>query len=260
MARKKKAASEPESKEETALATTEKPQVARSAEEIDKEWVSKVEELRTRKLTLAHDTLQFYYDVGLLATELTNSAAQDPAYRKYGSHTSDELMVQLGLGRSTFYAALQFVAFVDEETLQRMKAKMMPWSAVQVWLTVKEKKDRDKILSAMEKGKIKTRKEIRGAVKTANGNGTEKPSTSKASGMTLALSQVKSFNTTATQAESRALPGLVEALKLYKKGGEDASDTVQEKFEAELKEVKKHLTTIARLLDTAQKALEAAGA
>lgn len=243
---------------ETALATTEGPQIARNPEEIDKEWAEKINELKQRKLALASDTLQFYYDIGGLATELTNSAAQEPEYRKYGAHTSEELMVQLGLGKSTFYAAMQFVAFADDTQLDRMKATQMPWSAVQAWLTVEEAKKRESLLKKLESEKIKSRDDFRKAVDAAKGP-KQKPEKKPPDGATLALSQAKSFNTFATQAESKALPGLVESLKVYKKSHDDMSEKTAEKFDAEVKEAKKHVATMERLLNSVKKALEAAG-
>jgi hypothetical protein len=247
-----------EAKTETALATKKGPQIARSAEEIDKDWHSRVEELKKRKLSLAHDTLQFYHDVGGLATELTNEAAQDPEYRKYGSHTSEELMVQLALGKSTFYAAMQFAAFADKPALTRMKDMQMSWSAVQAWLTVEEAKNREKLLKQVESQKIKTRDQFRDAV--AKLTTPKTPDKKKPEGTTLALSQLRSFNTTAEQAASKALPGLIDGLKVYKKGAEDLSESNEKKFAEEIKAAKKHLATLTRLISSAEKALEAAGA
>ena len=254
MAKKKaKKAKKAKKDEETALATTDGKQIARSAEEIDKEWAERVEELRKRKLTLSHDTLQFYYDVGTLATELTNSAADEPEYRKYGSHTSEELAQKLRLGKSTFYAAIQFVAFTAEKKLQRMKDAQMPWSAVQAWLTVEEAKERENVLKKIESGKIKTREGLRKVVSEINSAGTPPPP--PPDGVTLALSQAKSFNTTISHMTTKALPELVESIKVYKKNSKKMSDATKVKFENEIDEAKKAIAVMTRMIGSAEKAL-----
>jgi hypothetical protein len=233
-------------------------------DEIEKTWASALTELRGRRHTLAGDMLQYRYDVGKIAIDLMNAAKQDPNKRKYGSHTIEEFALQLTESDSSIYDSVKFVNVVDPNLLAHLKKLEWPWSAVQSYVYLKKESNRKKLLEQSEKGKITTREQFRQLVEKLNADegaddDGQKPPKPKPATSTSALSQTQSFNTLASQMESKGLPGFIEAVKLFKKDSAGMTPAEAEKHTSLIKESKKHIAVIVRLIDSAEKVLADAG-
>lgn len=239
---------------EVAVATT-KSEIVYAPSDVEQRWASMIEDLKRRKYEAASGVLQYRYDVGKLAIQLSEDKSRELEGRMYGSHTTADICVALGESNSQLSGSVKFVRYCDERELDSLKQHQLPWRAVAALISVNDRKKYESLKKKFIEGKIEKSDELRKLVKEVNA-GEKASGVKKRGGGTSMATTFKALVTNLEQATSERVPNVIKALRDYAKAAQEmSSDGVATCNEA-LKQARKLSTIMRKLLDKLDEAID----
>ena len=241
----------------TALSKTEAKQLAKGFAE---RWQKTTDNLRGRRRKAAADILQYRYDVGVFAIQIVEDRNKLPGKQKYGSRTVEQICEALEESQSTVHTCIKFARKCDKKELEYFKAHEWPWRAVSSIVTVEDAKAYKQLKEKFEKDQFANTDALKEAVKGANEkskkDGTK---TDNRGGSPTAQSVVKSFSTACTQITTKVMPDFMSVVKSFTKDSQKMEAEVADKMAAGIKEGKKALASLSKMVDRAEVIIGEAG-
>lgn len=138
MAKKKKPTPTPPAEKQVEI-------IIKPSDAAEARWQKITDALLNRRRSVAHDLLQYYFDVGNLAADVVaakSKTADQRLVNKYGKRTIDELAKALEVSDSTVYLCLRFGRTFDRQQLAELQKNEWPWRSVITLMTVENIEER----------------------------------------------------------------------------------------------------------------------
>lgn len=240
----------------TALAKVDEKRLVKEAEA---NWAKITEEFRVRRRQAAADILQYRYDVGIFANDLVESRALELGKKIYGDKTVDHLCEALGESQSTIHLCMRFARKVDVKELAYFKAQEWPWRAVSSLVTVEDPAAYKKLKEDFESERFKNSDELKTAAKAINDKARAAGTRDKRGGSPATLSVIKSFEVSCNQVTTQLMPNFMTAVKDFAKDSAKMESDVVEKTEKAIKEAKKSLDALKKMIERLDEVVKGAG-
>lgn len=234
----------------TALSKDEQKKLAKAAAA---RWESITEELRTRRRGVVADLLQYRYDVGKFALDVMEDRAKELGNKLYGDRTIEQVSDALAESQSTIHSCMKFVRRCDSKELEYFKKHEWPWRAVSSIITIEDAKTYKQLKEKFEKGQFGNTDELKEAAATANAQAKSSGAKTERRGPSrTAYSIIKSVSTACGQISTKVLPVYVTTVKDFVKNSAKMETVEVDKMAAELKDVKKALEALKKMIEHAE--------
>ena len=249
----KKPAAKPAPKPTTALAKADVKKLQKVSQE---KWDKITTELRNRRRKAAADILQYRYDVGRLAIAVVEDRSKELGKKTYGDRTVEQICDALKESQSTVHTCIKFARKTDAKELEYFKEHEWPWRAVSSIVTVDDAAAYKQLKEAFEKKQFKNTDELKEATKAANEkskkDGTKKD---KRGGSPTDKSTIRSFSTACTAVTTKVLPNFLVVVKNFAKNSSKMESDVADEMAAGIKEGKKALDQLQKMVQRAEEML-----
>ena len=226
----------------------------------DDKWEKATAELRGRRRKAAADILQYRYDVGGLAISVVEDRSKALGKKTYGDRTVEQICVALSESQSTVHTCIKFARKCDAKELAYFKEHEWPWRAVSSIVTVEDAKAYKQLKDAFEKKQFKNTDELKEATKAANDqskkDGTKKD---KRGGSPTDKSTINSFNTACSAVTTKVMPNFLTVVKNFAKNSAKMETDVADEMAAGIKEGKKALEALEKMIVRAKEIIAEAG-
>jgi hypothetical protein len=240
----------------TALTKVDEKRLAKEAEA---NWAKVTEEFRNRRRQAAADILQYRYDVGIFANDLVESRALELGKKIYGDKTVEHLGEAIAESQSTLHTCMRFARKVDVKELEYFKAQEWPWRAVSSLVTVEDPAAYKKLKEDFESERFKNSDELKTAAKAINDKARAAGTRDKRGGSPATLSVIKSFEVSCNQVTTQLMPNFMTAVKDFAKDSAKMESNVVEKTEKAIKEAKKSLDALKKMIERLDEVVKGAG-
>lgn len=216
--------------------------------ETNSEFERRLDQLAARERTTAEEIIQIHYDTGRLADDVRTAESNGGTRSIYGRSVMAHIAERLGCTEREVHACLKFACRFTQKEVDELKTRRWPWRGVSALLTTYNAEAMNEFRERYEKEEFENTDELRRKIAERNGEVRKTAKQKPKAGSREVISSIKSLNTALNQYSARLQPDCTRAIKLFLKVGETFPPATAEKIQAAIRDARKHVATLERLL------------